>query len=71
MPRKSFRTTVELRSGKPLRELLRQMRYERHLTLSQISREIGIPAGTVGVWMVDLGLSRRDMQAEAVESAAS
>ena len=47
------------------------MRYERHLTLSQISREIGIPAGTVGVWMVDLGLSRRDMQAEAVESAAS
>lgn len=56
---------IELVSGEDLYKLLFRLYYVEDLTLAEISAKLGVPLGTLGTWMVRLGLDRAQMARRA------
>lgn len=59
--------------GKPIDQVLLTMSYDEGLSQAEISEATGVPMGTLGGWMIRLGISRRQMadKAHAVLRAVS
>lgn len=71
MPRTNHRRALEEASGLSLYDLLYEMRFKRHLLLSQMALELQVPYGTVGFWLADLGLTRKEVAEQAATSEAA
>jgi len=62
--------SVEARFERDLADLLKDLYYQQHLTLGEIAEQIEIPIGTLGSWMVRLGLDRASVSRLAMDQAA-
>jgi DNA-directed RNA polymerase specialized sigma24 family protein len=62
---------LEDRYQEPIEDLLRHLYYDQHLTLAEIAERLEVPAGTVGNWMVRLGINQRAMAEQAAKELAS
>jgi len=51
---------LELRYGKPIETLLRELYHDRRMTLEQMSKELGVGMGTLSKWMSRFGIPRRE-----------
>jgi hypothetical protein len=68
---------VEARTGRELVGLLREMRYERHLTRQEMATELttltglDVRFGTVCWWLFKLGLNRTQLRRAAEDRNGS
>lgn len=62
---------LEDRYSEPIEDLLRHLYYDQDLTLAEIAEKLEIPAGTIGNWMVRLGINQRAMAGQAAKELAS
>jgi DNA-binding transcriptional regulator YiaG len=60
-----------LRSGRPLPELLHEMRVERSMTIADIAYELRVTHVTVAKWLRQFGISRDDRPAIEMPAEAS
>lgn len=58
---------IEVRLGEDIEQLLRRLYYQSDLTLAEIASQLQIPIGTLGGWMVRLGLDRAQMARRAAK----
>ena len=50
---------VELRLGRSIEDVIREMHYEQGLTQEQVAEKIGVHGATLSRWMEKLGLPVR------------
>jgi len=62
---------LEDRYNEPLEDLLRHLYYDQGLTLAEIAEKLETPPGTVGNWMIRLGINQRAMAGQAAKELAS
>jgi len=62
---------IEKRFRKPIAEILRKLYWEEHLTQAEIAEKLGVPAGSIGGWLVRFGLDHRTLAEQAAKELAS
>jgi hypothetical protein len=62
---------LEVRYAEPIDDLLRHLYYDQDLTLAEIAAHLEVPAGTIGNWMVRLGINQRAYAGKAARELSA
>lgn len=62
---------LEASRNQPIEAILRSLYYDQGLTLAEIEDQLGVPAKTVGGWMVRLGINQRALAEKAAQELSA
>jgi transcriptional regulator with XRE-family HTH domain len=62
---------LEAKFGEPIEVILRRLYYEEGLSQAEVAKKLRIPPGTLGGWMIRLGINQRALAGQAAKELAS